>query len=103
LSSQLHSKLAELYEDLARVHSELAREDGDELFDQKTSPLGRKLHCRLIRSGQLPGYQAGRRLLAKKSDVLAYLEQHRVKPTDPAVGTQDEDEDLLAAIGGKAH
>lgn len=102
MSAALHLKLGELYRELAEVHRQLADERGEDFVDQRESPLGSRLHCRLVRAGQLPGYRAGRRLLVKRRDIEQYLARHRVAPTDPAVGTQDEDDALLAGIGGRA-
>jgi excisionase family DNA binding protein len=105
MKAELHTRLAELYRELAEVHRQLADSDDGEYFDQRNSPLGRRLHCRLARSGELPAYRSGRSILIKRSDVARYLEKHRVEPTAPVVGTQDEDEALLSQAGlgtGKA-
>jgi hypothetical protein len=100
LSANPHARLAELYRELASIHEHLSREGGEDYVDQRHSPLGARLHCRLARTGELPGYRAGRRVLIQRAHIEAYLERHRVTPTEPALGTQDDDDDLLAAIGG---
>ncbi len=97
----VHARLAALYQELSEEHGRLARSRADEYIDQHRSPLGRRLHCRLVRSGALEGYRAGRRVLAKQSAIDAYLQQHRVLPMEPAVGSEDEDDALLAAIGAR--
>jgi hypothetical protein len=101
VSESAHSRLADIYTELAEIHRGLARTTGDECVDQAESPLGSRLHCRLIRSGEIPGYRAGRALLARRRDIDAWLEQHRVQPTEPAVGTEDDDDALLAAAGAR--
>jgi len=53
---------------------------GDPWVSQHESPLGAKLHCRLVRSGALPGSKVGRRVLVRKSDLDGYIELHRVEP-----------------------
>lgn len=47
---------------------------GDEgWIDQHGSPLGARIHCRAIRRGELAGHRLGRRWLARRGDVDAYL------------------------------
>lgn len=41
--------------------------------DQHSSPLGPRRHVAAIRSGKLKGVQVGRRWLAKREDVDAYV------------------------------
>lgn len=101
-SMDLHARLAALYAELAALHRELARDVGDQYVDQRSSPLGKRLHCRAVRSGALPGFRAGRRILVRRADLEAYLERHRITPTEGALGTQDQDEALLAKYGGRA-
>jgi hypothetical protein len=96
----LHSRLSELYRELSDAHGKLARTCGEDYVDQHESPLGKRLHCRLVRSGALEGFRAGRRLLVRRAAIDEYLAKHRVAPTEPAVGTEDEDDALLAGIGG---
>jgi excisionase family DNA binding protein len=56
--------------------------------DQASSPLPARTHCRLIREGAIPGMQAGRRWIAKRADVDAYIEarsrRKRAKTDDPS-------------------
>jgi hypothetical protein len=92
-------RIVELHRELASAYEALVDDEG--FFDQHDSPLGSRLHLRLARSGELVGSQLGRRVVVAKADVYAYIERHRIAPTEPAVGTLDEDEELLAAIGGK--
>ena len=58
------------------VREEISAADGraDAWIDQASSPLGRRLHTRLWRSGRLPGRKFGRRVLVRKSDVDRYIE-----------------------------
>lgn len=100
-SMHLHARLAALYAELASAHERLAGEIGEQYVDQKNSPLGSRLHCRLVRSGELPGYRAGRRILVRRADLDAYLERHRIAPSE--AGTEpDQAETLLAKYGGRA-
>lgn len=71
-----------------------------EYYDQRDSPLGKE-HARLVRSGKLSGFKIGRRILIKRSDVHAFIELHKVKPTASALTADNEDElasDLLAKL-----
>lgn len=68
---------AELLRALARL---VAREvvsmlsEGEEgWIDQHASPLGNRRHVKAIRTGKLPGRQLGRRWVARRADVDAYL------------------------------
>jgi hypothetical protein len=94
--------IAELHEQLARAYRGLARTTAaPTTFDQHDSPLGARLHVRLIRRGEMPGYRLQKRWLATREDVFAALERYRVTPAESEPATLDEDEALLAGIGGK--
>lgn len=59
-----------------------------EYYSQDNSPLGRKRHCRLARSGALKARRVGREWLVKRGDVEAYLESHgRPSPDAETVET----------------
>jgi len=65
----------------ARVRAELAAVDlGDPWVSQDESPLGRKLHCRLVRTGKLEGSKIGRRVLVRRSVLDRFIESHKVSP-----------------------
>lgn len=54
-------------------------------YDQKTSPLGRRRHLELVRSGKLPHVRDGRRVLVRREHVDAFMasrETIRVGPGD---------------------
>lgn len=106
MNAALHSRLAELYRELAAVHAELARESEDRLrpeseryVDQHHSPLGSRLHCKLVRAGVLTGRKAGRRILVRVSEIEAYLEENRIR-TDapPVVRAPSEDDEIMAKL-----
>jgi hypothetical protein len=61
------------------VRAELG-ERGDDWIDQAHSPLGRRTHCRLVRSGALPGVSVHRRVLVRRRDLDAYVEARRAPP-----------------------
>lgn len=102
-SMNLHAQLAELYRGLASTHGRLAASAADEYVDQHHSPLGSRLHCRLVRTGELPGFKAGRRILVRRGDIDSYLEKHRVAPSEPAGGADEEALllSMLAKVGGR--
>jgi hypothetical protein len=82
---------------LARaVVDELVAGRNDEWIDQAASPLGSRRHCRLIREGAIPGMQAGRRWLARRDDVSAYIDaQSKRKRRKP----ENDVADLAAELG----
>lgn len=47
-----------------------------EYYTQEDSPLGRRRHCRLARTGALKARRVGRDWLVRRGDVEAYLESH---------------------------
>lgn len=49
-------------------------DDSVSYFSQYDSPLGRKRHLELARTGQLPGYRVGRLVLVRRETVRAYIE-----------------------------
>lgn len=94
--------IAELHEQLAKAYRGLARTTAaPATFDQHDSPLGPRLHVRLIRRGEMPGYRVQKRFVATREDVFAALERFRVARPAEEPATLDEDEALLAGIGGK--
>jgi hypothetical protein len=97
MKRDLHNQLASLYRDLADVHAKLAREAGDEYVDQNASPLGSRLHCRLVRTGELAGFKAGRKVLARASDIDGWLAKHRIYPTAP----KGDDEAMYSALAAR--
>lgn len=73
----------------------------NEWLDQKTSPLGREKHLRLVQQGKLPARKLGKRVLVRKADLDAYLEREGI-----ARGPMSsEAEEVVAAVerlmGGK--
>lgn len=74
----LRELLHALADDLAdRVE---ARSDADEYYDQASSPLPARTHCRLVRSGAVPGFKVRGRVLVRRADLRAYIERHPVEP-----------------------
>lgn len=84
---------------VAREEINAARDaSADDWIDQNRSPLGRKLHCALVRTGVLPGVKVHRRVLVRRRDLDAYLESHR-----QAVVVVDESLEarMLARVGAR--
>jgi excisionase family DNA binding protein len=44
--------------------------------------LGRTRTNELLRSGSIPSFKVGRRRLVRRTDVEAWLEEHRADPSD---------------------
>lgn len=87
---------AVLRDELARVAHE------DDWIDQGHSPLGRKLHCALWRSGVLPGRKLHRKVLVRRRDLDAYVEQYGATPAnaEPDVSA-DNEAAVLARVGAR--
>ncbi len=72
---------------------------GAEWVDQETSPLGRRRHLQLVRSGALPCVHERRRRLVRRSDINRYLEEHG------RAAASDEDDEAAAMtariLGGR--
>jgi hypothetical protein len=59
--------------------------DGGRYYDARTSPLGRRAFLRLAREGAFPTFRAGKKLLARRSDVHAWIEaQEGARAREPA-------------------
>lgn len=89
-------KLADAIDELieARLAKGAAR---SEWVDQNNSPLPKWKHLDLVRRGVLSGVREGRRVLIRRADLDAYLQEHAVKPRPVA----DDDVDaMIAEIAG---
>ena len=62
-----------------RVVDRLRSGDFADYVDQASSPLGRRRHIVAIRTGALRGKQLGRRYLASRADVDAFMATDRAK------------------------
>jgi hypothetical protein len=78
------------------VADELRAGTEPEMVDQHASPLGPRRHVAAIRSGKLAGLQIGRRWLARREDVAAYVGD--MKPAKNAKPRTAEEE-LAAELG----
>ena len=88
--------------EVAKRLSELRRDvDGDDWIDQRHSPLGRKLHCALWRDGVLPGLKLHRRVLVRRRDLDAYVQQHGTPAPARAVNDGDTEAALFARVGAR--
>ena len=66
--------------------------------DQTTSPLGPRRHINAIRSGKLPGMQKGRRYVANRSDVEAFIANgNKARTGGPKHQLSNDPTDALAA------
>lgn len=82
------------------VVAELRAGATPEHYDQHDSPLGSRRHCALIRRGVIPGTKIGRRYLAKRSDVDAYMAGPAVARTVPSPAPEgDGDAELARELG----
>lgn len=71
--------------------------DATDWVDQYHSPLGRRAHIEAIKSGQLPGYRIGRRMLARRSDLDAFVKRCPVKVAPDQTGVCGAAEGSLGA------
>lgn len=66
-----------------------------EWIDQKDSPLGRRRHLELVRTGVLRGVREGRRVLVRRAEIETYLDGHVATPRP----VEDDDVDgMIRAI-----
>jgi hypothetical protein len=63
----------------ALVVQKLCAEDFDGYVDQHKSVLGPRRHVNAIRSGALPGFQIGRRYLARDEHIEQYMAQQTAR------------------------
>ncbi len=66
-----------------------------EWVDQNDSPLGKRRHMALVRSGELKGRKDGRKVLVKRSELDAYIERNAIT----TAGSTDEADGVLAEMG----
>lgn len=94
-------RIADLHLELARVHTALAEalastERGDDWIDQDGSPLGRRRHLELARTGVVKCSRVGRSVLVRRSDIDAYLASRAVVVVDEAA---DEEREIARVVG----
>ena len=95
--SDLDALLDPVLRRLARYVADELRSGSDpELIDQHASPLGPRRHVAAIRTGKLQGVQVGRRWLAKREDVAAYVATLTTKKKAPKRSPEAE---LAAELG----
>lgn len=75
---------------LAELRANTIGDPGDTWIDQTRSPLGRRLHCALARSGALPARKMGRRWLVRVADVDAFIVANG-RAAEPAIAAEDDD------------
>jgi hypothetical protein len=86
---KLLHELADSVADSLETNPEAAR-----YYDQDSSPLPSHTHCKLVRSGALPGFRRHGRVLVERAVMHRYIEEGRV---EPAAETEEEKE-VAAAI-----
>jgi hypothetical protein len=87
---------------IARDEVRAQRTDaGEDWIDQTRSPLGRELHCALVRDGILPGCKVHRRVLVRRRDLDGYIESHPVTPRAANDVTTSSEARALARVGGR--
>lgn len=75
------------------VRAEVARHASTtDYYDQTSSPLGRRRHNELARSGKIPATKIHGRWMVRKDDLRAYIERNGIKG---ARREQDEGVDEL--------
>lgn len=94
--SALRDRLHAFADELADL---LEKSGTDEWVDQTRSPLGRKKHLRLAKTGVLPASKEGRKVLIRRSVIEAYLEKKRVITVDPEADDEREVAKVLAMVG----
>lgn len=62
-------------------------------YDQYDSPLGKRRHLTLARQGKFPSVKSGKRVVAKREDVWAYMKREGLSR-----GERADDEDVDAIV-----
>lgn len=87
----------------ARIESKLAERQqaggADPWVSQSDSPLGRKLHCKLVRTGALEGSKIGRQVLVRKSVLDRFIEAHKVAPAARSQSADDDGDTFFRSLG----
>jgi excisionase family DNA binding protein len=55
-------------------------------YSQHNSPLGRRKHLDMVRSGVLPGHRVGRDVLVRRELVDAFIETREAARREPPIG-----------------
>lgn len=72
------------------IRAEVRREvSAHELVDQDHSPLKRRRHIELARTGKIPATKEGRRWLIRRQDLYDYLNRHGVVCGQRATSEED--------------
>ena len=96
--SDLDTLLEPLLRRLARMVADELRAGTDpDMLDQHASPLGPRRHVAAIRSGKLAGVQIGRRWLARREDLDAYVSSLEAEAKKPK--KRSSEEELAAELG----
>lgn len=66
--------VAGFFAGLLRTRVDATPERGERYYDARSAPMGRRTFLRLARAGAFPTFRAGRRLLARRADVHAWIE-----------------------------
>jgi len=75
----------------------LAASKPEDWVDQVRSPLGSRMHCRLVREGELKGSKVARRVLVRRRDLDAFIESHGVA-VEAHGDVSDERAEVIAAL-----
>jgi len=94
----LRAKLHELIDELLDA---VERSTPSEWVDQKSSPLGRRRHLTLARTGVLKSTKDAGRVLIRRVDIERYLEKNSRIVVDVKADEDREVARVLAAIGRK--
>ena len=101
-------ELRELIAEAVRTAAPQAKYE--EWVDGRTSGLGRRLFLRLAHEGAFPIFKRGRSYVARRADVDAHIERHRVevelppKPEPPKPRPQAAHDPVAAALAaGRLH
>jgi hypothetical protein len=91
------SRVRDLLHQLADAVADQLEQRGNQarFYDQDDSPLPAATHCRLVRTGALPGFKRHGRVLVERAIMDRYIEQGRV---DASQNVSEEDAAVEAAL-----
>lgn len=65
---------------------------------QAQSPLGRRVHCNLVRKGVLRGHKVGKRVLVRHEDLDRYIESHAAAAAAVPAQPEAEVDEIAQAL-----
>lgn len=73
----------------------------EDWVDQYHSPLGKRRHLALVRSGELEGHKVDRLVLVRRADMDAFIKRHRVEPKEGGAEDAEDAAEIERIVSGR--